>query len=188
MSPSEGRCVCEEVAWHKANGLLTPESQRIIHVRPDGPETITWPKVQTPHEPKAKLPWYRLPLKGNARLDRAKSIYGHVCFFCGGKPVNTDHLHPVSKGGRSTICNLVPACYACNSIKSNRLPTKIELLKAYHLFEARKKNPKQPPLAKPTAVVTPSKTGRNTFVQLPCGCERPEGDFHSCKTFATPAK
>jgi len=60
------------------------------------------------------------------------------CWYCGekltdevlydenGKAVVTislwhvDHLYPLSKGGGYEIENLVPACRACNSIKSNK--------------------------------------------------------------------
>lgn len=49
-----------------------------------------------------------------------------LCHYCGGtfKPfeLTMDHLNPVSRGGRSTRGNCVPACKQCNSLKQNLLP------------------------------------------------------------------
>ena len=37
-----------------------------------------------------------------------------------------DHLVPVSRGGRSTRGNCVPACKECNNLKKNLLPMEWE--------------------------------------------------------------
>lgn len=48
------------------------------------------------------------------------------CIYCGadeeetGKPHHTDHIIPVSEGGRHHISNLVLACASCNSSKGNK--------------------------------------------------------------------
>lgn len=47
------------------------------------------------------------------------------CWYCG-KQTNPfdefecDHVHPVIKGGKNTVDNLVPSCSACNSIKRTK--------------------------------------------------------------------
>jgi len=43
------------------------------------------------------------------------------CAYCGssGVPVQRDCLLPVSRGGRYTLSNVVPACAACNTSKWN---------------------------------------------------------------------
>lgn len=44
------------------------------------------------------------------------------CFYCGVQGALTmDHLIPISRGGRHSIGNIVPACLSCNSSKNARL-------------------------------------------------------------------
>lgn len=46
----------------------------------------------------------------------------HTCHYCGTRSgrMACDHVIPVSKGGSSTLDNLVTACLACNSAKATR--------------------------------------------------------------------
>lgn len=49
---------------------------------------------------------------------------GYVCQYCG-RPVahpHCDHVFPLSRGGRSTLDNLVTACPACNCSKHDKTP------------------------------------------------------------------
>lgn len=51
---------------------------------------------------------------------RRKLPTNHPCPYCGGplgKDYHTDHIYPVSKGGRSNLRNMVNVCRACNSSK-----------------------------------------------------------------------
>ena len=43
------------------------------------------------------------------------------CAYCGAtdKPLQRDCILPISRGGRYTIDNVVPACASCNTSKSN---------------------------------------------------------------------
>jgi 5-methylcytosine-specific restriction endonuclease McrA len=51
-----------------------------------------------------------------------KRLYESACFYCQGQQrIEADHLIPVSKGGRHSVGNLVPACRWCNASKGNRL-------------------------------------------------------------------
>lgn len=45
-----------------------------------------------------------------------------TCLYCGrrGVKLECDHVHPVSKGGDSSIENLVTACFECNRSKRNK--------------------------------------------------------------------
>ncbi len=49
-----------------------------------------------------------------------------ICHYCGGKfphdELTMDHLVPVTRGGKSTPGNVVPACKGCNSRKKYLLP------------------------------------------------------------------
>lgn len=44
-----------------------------------------------------------------------------TCRYCGEKAEHIDHVIPYSKGGPSTMSNLVAACVACNFKASDRL-------------------------------------------------------------------
>ena len=47
--------------------------------------------------------------------------YGDRCAYCGSAGLMTaDHVVPLSRGGRNTIGNLLPACGSCNCRKSVR--------------------------------------------------------------------
>jgi len=53
-----------------------------------------------------------------------------VCHYCGQqtlpRELTMDHIVPVSRGGKSTKGNLVPACKACNNKKKQMLPMEWE--------------------------------------------------------------
>lgn len=57
-----------------------------------------------------------------AQLDARMSMFGHRCWMCGGPFEQVDHVKPVSKGGAHMLCNLRPACAACNLAKNGRWP------------------------------------------------------------------
>jgi hypothetical protein len=51
-----------------------------------------------------------------------KRIYSSPCFYCGStNSIHADHIIPISKGGRHSIGNLLPACAKCNMSKGSRL-------------------------------------------------------------------
>jgi len=50
------------------------------------------------------------------------SMFGHRCWMCGGPFEHVDHVKPLSKGGAHMLCNLRPACAACNHSKKARWP------------------------------------------------------------------
>lgn len=41
------------------------------------------------------------------------------CLYCGRPSESIDHIHPLSRGGRSVTENCVPACLACNGDKGD---------------------------------------------------------------------
>lgn len=53
-----------------------------------------------------------------------------ICHYCGmkvaPKELTLDHLVPVSRGGKSTKTNCVPACKSCNNKKKDLLPMEWE--------------------------------------------------------------
>ena len=65
----------------------------------------------------------REPVGAKLRFDVLERD-GHRCRYCGVRcnvsPLVMDHVIPVSKGGRSTIDNLVASCDVCNLGKSDR--------------------------------------------------------------------
>lgn len=49
-------------------------------------------------------------------------LYASPCFYCGSKDlIEADHVIPISRGGRHSIGNLVPACRSCNGSKGKKL-------------------------------------------------------------------
>jgi 5-methylcytosine-specific restriction endonuclease McrA len=54
---------------------------------------------------------------------RAKWAYwGEVCWLCGQRATQTDHVKPIARGGAHLLCNLRPICKSCNSRKKDRWP------------------------------------------------------------------
>lgn len=48
--------------------------------------------------------------------------FDHCCAYCHRRrPLEQDHVVPLSKGGQHTADNIVPACKSCNCAKGNRL-------------------------------------------------------------------
>jgi hypothetical protein len=77
----------------------------------------------------------------------ARQVYardGHRCRYCGREdgPWQLDHVRPVSKGGKTTLSNLVVACRWCNQRKHDRIWKPVPL----RLHRARLS---RPPSAKP---------------------------------------
>jgi 5-methylcytosine-specific restriction endonuclease McrA len=57
-----------------------------------------------------------------ARSVKTKLPTNPTCPYCGkeiGKMAHADHIYPISKGGRSTISNMVYICNTCNIKKSD---------------------------------------------------------------------
>ena len=48
---------------------------------------------------------------------------GYACRYCGtpNPPFHLDHVYPVSKGGETSVANLVTACRKCNSSKHSSI-------------------------------------------------------------------
>jgi len=55
-----------------------------------------------------------------AIYDKCPYCHGVLGSFTGKDAAHLDHIHPVSKGGQSTIQNLVYICQKCNSSKSDQ--------------------------------------------------------------------
>ena len=60
----------------------------------------------------------------------ARRIQRGICHYCGGEvgrdALTMDHIVPLSRGGRSSKGNLVPACKTCNNKKKYLLPIEWE--------------------------------------------------------------
>lgn len=65
----------------------------------------------------------------NSRWWKNRVAQGH-CHYCGGsflpEELTMDHLVPVSRGGKASRNNVVPACKECNSRKKYLLPMEWE--------------------------------------------------------------
>lgn len=71
---------------------------------------------------------YAAPVNDLTRAEwiAIKAKYKHHCAYCGkvSKRLTLDHIVPLAKGGSHTAVNVVPACHACNSAKSDSLDWK----------------------------------------------------------------
>jgi 5-methylcytosine-specific restriction endonuclease McrA len=78
------------------------------------------------------------------------------CAYCGAtdRPLQRDCILPVSRGGRYTLANVVPACASCNTSKCNsevstwlrrkRLDERAFLLRQYEIATALGPGPTSP--------------------------------------------
>lgn len=59
-------------------------------------------------------------IKVNEWLDTL-TLFDNKCAYCGkDSELTQDHIIPVSKGGKHTVDNLIPACKGCNASKLNK--------------------------------------------------------------------
>lgn len=58
-----------------------------------------------------------------AEWEAIEAAYGHRCAYCGKKrkALTQDHIIPVSKGGGTTMTNIIPSCITCNKRKGASL-------------------------------------------------------------------
>lgn len=54
---------------------------------------------------------------------RLRDAFGGQCAYCRGPGCHIEHVVPVSRGGGTSIWNLVPACERCNMSKRRMDPT-----------------------------------------------------------------
>lgn len=99
----------------------------------------------------------RKPLSKKMRFDVFKRD-GFQCQYCGTTPpavvLEVDHIHPVSKGGKNRVDNLITSCFECNRGKAAGLLTvapqtvtdkaiiiaeKMEQLKAFERLQRNKR-------------------------------------------------
>jgi len=60
---------------------------------------------------------------GYINFDRIKAVFGDKCVYCGSYgELHRDHFVPLSKGGKHSAWNIVPACKSCNSSKGRQNP------------------------------------------------------------------
>jgi hypothetical protein len=67
---------------------------------------------------------YKLTASEKKIVNKFKAENPHVCSYCGkeitdNSDLTVDHIHPVSKGGKTIKDNLTISCLECNKEKSN---------------------------------------------------------------------
>jgi 5-methylcytosine-specific restriction endonuclease McrA len=51
------------------------------------------------------------------------SLFNHCCAYCGrSRPLEVEHMIPLSRGGSHAAHNVVPACRECNARKGQKTP------------------------------------------------------------------
>lgn len=121
----------KRVARHEANLEQDREaSQRWYYDNYDRARATTdrWSK-EHPDQARANLERARakrLAAPGDltsAQWSAVRRRFGGHCAYCGqpGREFEMDHVVPLSRGGSHTVGNVVPACFACNRSKANKL-------------------------------------------------------------------
>ena len=83
----------------------------------NNPEKIRASRVKSLHRRRAleKAFNYEVPVKAIRKMQNS------ACSYCGASgKIEIDHVVPISKGGRNSEGNLVPACATCNKSKSDK--------------------------------------------------------------------
>jgi 5-methylcytosine-specific restriction endonuclease McrA len=69
-----------------------------------------------------RRPSFSFPSKRNILIRE-----GFKCAYCDRAltmgTVTKDHVHPVSRGGKDTLLNVVASCWDCNNVKADRTPS-----------------------------------------------------------------
>lgn len=110
----------EKRAWQAAYNAAHPEARRAYSAAYTASHRVERRELE--HRRRARKArngvFVVLPRDWRRTLER----YGHACAYCGSRgPLTQDHVVPLSRGGRHSIGNLVPACGRCNSSKRNKL-------------------------------------------------------------------
>lgn len=129
-------------AWKAANPERTRELARQgrarhrIAIREQARNRAKEKYWADPEAARAKQRAYRATKKGqsitrNANLRRralpfdemseewVSILLGDPCSYCGARPVEIDHIEPISLGGDGGWENLCPACRTCNASKND---------------------------------------------------------------------
>jgi 5-methylcytosine-specific restriction endonuclease McrA len=133
---------------HKRNNLSptckTCDAKRVKVYRQSARGRASEKQTRTSPQGKARQKKYRLSPKGKAAMARKRALRRMVthhgenlltaleweaikaraknrCYYCQQIPeeLTIDHIIPLSKGGKHTASNVVPACRPCNSRKHN---------------------------------------------------------------------
>jgi len=108
------------VYLNKAELVTQSHSGRLRTVR----ETYPLPSVIRLHS------YVHIPYRNGVVLNRQnifKRDGGH-CQYCGSsRDLTLDHVHPRSRGGKTSWDNLVTACKSCNSRKGDSTPEEAEM-------------------------------------------------------------
>lgn len=139
------------ITWEEAIKYMVLDKADVLHFHDNWiVRSATW---ETPVPSVIMLREY-MKAKSTVRFSRA-NVYlrdnGH-CQYCGKgierKDSTLDHVHPVSKGGKTTWENTVTACAPCNANKADKTNTHKPKIKPYkpdywELVQKRKKQPFQ---------------------------------------------
>lgn len=121
-----------EVHWHRAvtgilDGTYTPlkvhETKRVRSAGGSaGQVDLAWPVIVRLNY------WVDVPYRRAPDLDTVVTRIdvllrdGFTCAYCRGHASTVDHIHPESRGGKSSWGNLIAACKKCNEDKADRTP------------------------------------------------------------------
>ena len=116
------------VDWRRAIGLMVADKIRVLKYS----DRLIRGVSRTFRAPAVAvlIKVVRSVYKGHVPFSRRNVLVRdrYACAYCGSrtKPITMDHVVPLSRGGKSTKGNLVPACKTCNNNKKSLLPMEWE--------------------------------------------------------------
>lgn len=110
-------------AWGRAWAAAHPEQRRAYMRKWRAKNLPKWSHYQRLRENRKRSVAATLTFE---QWQAIQNAYDHKCAYCGkqSQHLTQDHVTPISKGGETTIGNIVPACRSCNSRKRSGPPPK----------------------------------------------------------------
>lgn len=107
--------------WLKTEHGLAVKRQSNISWKRANPDKRRYSAIQYSHRRRAKMYDVEFPLTKQQWLNRLQEFNNH-CAYCNEycDKLEQEHMQPVSRGGKHSEDNVIPACPSCNRHKAHR--------------------------------------------------------------------
>ena len=113
----------KELAANKARRLADPEAYKDMIRRYLATDAGRQMKLYAANRRRARLLDNKSPGVTPKEWSEVLEFFGYLCAYCltPAKKFERDHVIPISRGGRDSPDNVVPACMPCNRQKNTKL-------------------------------------------------------------------